>query len=93
MENRLVIGEIIELEGQCFIRRDYQSDYVPIGVNHQVYEGDLIKPEANAIAVIQFINSEIVWRVPSGVESGVINGYAMSPEIIESSSGQLFSPR
>ena len=88
----LIIGKIIQLEGQCLIKREYESNYVPIRVDQEVHEGDLIKPEPNAIAIIQFINCEILWRVPSGIESGVMNGYPLSRNIIESPSGKLLHP-
>ena len=85
INNSLVIGQIIKLEGECFVKRENQSNYIPISLGHQVYQGDLIKPAPEAITIIKFTNFEIIWRVPSGIESGVINGCPPFQDIIESS--------
>ncbi|MGK7944555.1 MAG: hypothetical protein AB4058_08805 [Microcystaceae cyanobacterium] len=89
----LIIGKITKLEGKCWLRREYQSHYLPIHIGHEVCQGDLIKPDSNATVIIKFKHSNTLWRVPSGIESGVMNGYPLPPLIIEYSSEQFFSPR
>jgi hypothetical protein len=65
--------------GRVARKRINAQDYQLIDVNTDLFAGDLILPEGNAVVLVQCNESGTVWRVPAGSPSGVSSGCA-SPD-------------
>jgi hypothetical protein len=74
------IARIIDVNnGRVARKRINAQDYQLVDVNTELFAGDLILPEGNAVVLVQCNQSGTVWRVPAGSPSGVSSGCA-SPD-------------
>jgi hypothetical protein len=74
------IARIIDVNnGRVARKRINAQDYQLVAVNTDLFAGDLILPEGNAIVLVQCNESGAIWRVPAGSPSGVSSGCA-SPD-------------
>jgi hypothetical protein len=81
------IARIVDVEnGRVARKRINAENYQLVDVDTELFAGDLILPEGNAIVLVQCNESGTVWRVPAGSPSGVSSGCA-SPDRFN------FSPR
>jgi hypothetical protein len=81
------IARIVNVEnGRVARKRINAENYQLVDVDTELFAGDLILPEGNAIVLVQCNESRTVWRVPAGSPSGVSSGCA-SPNRFN------FSPR
>ncbi|MBD2068742.1 hypothetical protein H6F93_14625 [Leptolyngbya sp. FACHB-671] len=79
-ERSEAIARIVDVNnGRVARKRVNAQDYQLVDVNTDLFAGDLILPEGNAVVLVQCNESGTVWRVPTGSPSGVSSGCA-SPD-------------